>query len=617
MSARRTVVGELRPSQLLHTFGIGSIIDLPHLSALVTGLEDWPLASCRPVQESRLLEQVRRQLGPQVQGLYAPPVPDDNDGLRPSFNDMNHVVGIPVVPFPRWMRCPFCHLLAPLKSGLFLLKAVPGRPDLTKYVHANCNKAQQPSALPARFLLACEAGHLDDFPWDWFVRHKQQGCNGALELQEYGVSGEAADVEVSCRDCGASRRMAEAFGKDAPQHLPQCRGRRPQLRDFEAEPCNAPRQTILLGASNAWFAATLSTLYVPEAKEDQLAKRVEEHWSALSDVDDPSVLRYLRKQGKLAAFTDVDDDTLLRVIAAQRDASQASARASDDLKTPEWRVFSRPDPRLNGPDFELREVGVPDRWKKFLKRVVLAERLREVTALTAFTRIASSRDYAEGEEMPAKVRAPISRNPPTFVPAAEVRGEGIFLQFDDEELGRWVDPLTAHEEVFLQAHTAWRRRRRIDPPEAGFPSLRYVVLHTFAHALMRELSLECGYGAASLRERIYAHDDDGDGGEPMAGVLIYTAAPDSEGTLGGLVRMGMPDELGRHIERALRQLALCSSDPLCADHVPDSDGTTLHGACCHACLFAPETSCERGNRYLDRTLLVETVRGAGVGLFTR
>jgi hypothetical protein len=252
-----------------------------------------------------------------------------------------------------------------------------------------------------------------------------------------------------------------------------------------------------------------------------------------------------------------------------------------------------------------------------LKRVVLAERLREVTALTAFTRIASSRDYAEGEEMPAKVRAPISRSPPTFVPAAEVRGEGIFLQFDEEELNRWATPLGAHSETFLQAHTAWRRRRAIDPPEAGFPGLRYVVLQAFAHALMRGLSLECGYGAASLRERIYARDEGDDEGESMAGVLIYTAAPDSEGTLGGLVRMGMPDELGRHIDRALRELTLCSSDPLCADHTPDVDGATLHGACCHACLFAPETSCERGNRYLDRTLLVQTVRSAGMGLFTR
>ena len=149
-----------------------------------------------------------------------------------------------------------------------------------------------------------------------------------------------------------------------------------------------------------------------------------------------------------------------------------------------------------------------------------------------------------------------------------------------------------------------------------FPGLPYYLLHSFSHLLLSAVALECGYPASSLRERIYAKDDDGNG-EPMAGVLIYTAAPDSEGTLGGLVRMGRPEYLERHIGRALEGLTLCSSDPLCADHAPEKDGATLHGACCHACLFAPETSCERGNRYLDRTVLVETVRRAEIGLFEK
>ena len=158
------------------------------------------------------------------------------------------------------------------------------------------------------------------------------------------------------------------------------------------------------------------------------------------------------------------------------------------------------------------------------------------------------------------------------------------------------------------AHTAWRKRRGIEPPEASFPGSRFTLIHSFSHALMRQLSLECGYSAASLRERIYANDDERVG-PLMAGVLIFTAAPDSEGTLGGLVRMGKPVELGRHVARALAEMRLCSSDPLCADHQPDPEGSTLHAAACHACLFAPETSCERGNKYLDRGSLVTTVRG--------
>jgi hypothetical protein len=93
----------------------------------------------------------------------------------------------------------------------------------------------------------------------------------------------------------------------------------------------------------------------------------------------------------------------------------------------------------------------------------------------------------------------------------------------------------------------------------------------------------------------------------MAGLLIYTSAPDSEGTLGGLVSLGEPQTLERHIGRALEAARLCASDPLCAEHPPSQSGRTLHAAACHACLFAPETSCERGNKYLDRSTLIRTV----------
>jgi hypothetical protein len=129
---------------------------------------------------------------------------------------------------------------------------------------------------------------------------------------------------------------------------------------------------------------------------------------------------------------------------------------------------------------------------------------------------------------------------------------------------------------------------------------------------MRELALECGYTQASVRERIYASSY----GHPLdiAGVLIYTAAPDSEGTLGGLVSLGRPENLGRLIAQALEHAALCASDPLCSEHDPTRD-SSLHGAACHACLFAPETSCEMGNRFLDRSLLVSTIRGGGLGFF--
>jgi hypothetical protein len=200
------------------------------------------------------------------------------------------------------------------------------------------------------------------------------------------------------------------------------------------------------------------------------------------------------------------------------------------------------------------------------------------------------------------------------VPASEIRGEGIFFRFSEAEIAAWLARTQRLHLEFFAAHKQWRKDRGLQPPEEFYPGLRFVLLHSFAHALIRQLSLECGYTAASLRERIYARNPGLDRPE-MAGVLIYTAAPDSEGTLGGLVSLGEPGVLERHLCQAMDSMRLCSGDPLCAEHHPGKEGTSLHGASCHACLFASETSCERGNKYLDRTVLVPTVDRDGFAFF--
>ena len=238
--------------------------------------------------------------------------------------------------------------------------------------------------------------------------------------------------------------------------------------------------------------------------------------------------------------------------------------------------------------------------------------MREVVALTGFTRVdPPGEPDRDGRE--AKV-GPLSRGMPTWVPCAEVRGEGIFLQFKEEALQSWESRVddSPQAEALRQAHRDWRDKRRLDP-SLGWPGIRYVLLHTASHLLMRELALECGYGSASISERLYASS------EPvaMAGILLYTAAPDSEGTLGGLVSLGDPDTLDRLLRQALDHAKLCSSDPMCSEHQPSVDEDALHAAACHACLFAPETSCERSNRYLDRSLAVETFVHYGIEFFNR
>lgn len=608
-------VGELRPSQILYSFGVGALVDLPYLSVMVMGLDDWDTSYLQPIGEERLLAAVRKYLGTQIQNLCLPPIaPQEENALTPSAATAR--IGVPVMPFPRWVRCPRCDLLARIDSGLFDLKQTPYHPERTRYVHTNCARGTHPPVVfPVRFLIACKGGHLDDFPWLSYV-HQGSPCNApVLRLREFGVSGEASDIQVKCDACNDSRRMGNAFGQNAWDTM-ACRGHRPHLRDTDSEPCEQPIKTILLGASNSWFPITLSGLSIPAAS-NELAQLVEEHWLVLDKATTRAVLEAFRDIGQLKALSHYSLDQIWGTVEARRNgAPDTGEQEPGDLKIPEWGKFSQPDTSENTTDFRLRAVPVPVGYESVLSRVVLAERLREVRALIHFTRIEPPGDFSEIADIPKDRRVPLSRKSPRWVPASEVRGEGFFLQFNEDAIIDWQSrpEVQEREREFQAAHQQWRRSRGIFPEQDGFPGIRYVLLHSVAHALMRQLALECGYTAASIRERIYAREPEQEDG-PMAGILLYTAAPDSEGTLGGLVTLGAPETLVRHLDQALEQIRLCTSDPLCAEHELYDEEVTLHGAACHACLFAPETSCERGNKYLDRNLLASAFASPQLSFF--
>jgi hypothetical protein len=559
------------------------------------------------IEEPRLLAKIRQQDGLEdVEKLHGPPQTEDRGGLAVGGLDPNNLIGVPVAPFPRWLLCPICRKLAPVESGLFELRVNAVRPDANKYVHTNCGKAKTPpTALPARFVVACEDGHLDDFPWVAFAHYKtglaEVSCDWNLRLDEIGASGEVADIQVSCITCDQKRRLSQAFGEKNRQNMPCCSGAHPHLR--ERGECKQRMRAMLLGATNSWFAVRESALSIPR-HEDELLQRIHAYRATLDAVEGVSDLSFLRRRGELDAFGDLDDDELFAAIERYR--AEAEEGPGGDLRAPEWELLTG-DLKRTGPDFTARAAAAPPGFEQMIERVVLVERLREVQALLGFTRVDSPFDDTDVDGR----RVPLARGKVTFLPAAEVHGEGIFVELRESAVAEWCARNDARDVDFRRAHSAWRERRRIPDPAAGYPGLRFVLVHTIAHALMRRLALECGYSQASIRERIYAAGPEQEDG-PMAGVLLYTAAPDSEGTLGGLVALGRPDELARHVRGALRDASLCASDPLCAEHEPDPEGVTLHGAACHACLFAPETSCERGNRYLDRAVLTELITGLDI-----
>lgn len=609
---RKSEVGELRPSQVLTTFGIGSLVDLPNLSVLILGLDDWPIAHATEISESRLLRSVQKALGSQVTKLLTPPRATEAAGYANWFDDA-HQIGVPVVPFPRWMVCSKCRLLAPVGAGLFEPKVQAYRPDRARYVHTCNSVGLPPTVVPARFIVACEKGHLDDFPWLDFVHRGRSSCPGPLELYELGASGEASDIVVGCRTCEKKRRMAEAFGRENQENLPPCRARQPHLRNFASGGCDVPHvRAMLQGASGAWFSVMLSVLSVPQ-KTDALAQLVEEEWATLEKATNVEILAAFRQIGQLKRFAQYLDDALWKAMERHRAGAVDESEATD-IKGPEWRLFSNPGvaPK-DARDVKLRPVIAPPSFSSHFDRVVIADTLREVRALIGFTRIQSPRDFDSPLDLPEDHRAPLSRQRPTFVPAAETLGEGIFLQFSEDALQKWSgDKVVQEREAELRrVYEAWRTKHNLDP-SVGFPGIRYVLIHSLTHALIRELSVECGYTTASIAERIYCGPTK-DGGT-MAGVLVYTAAPDSEGTLGGLAALGKPERLEGLLQQALDRSRYCSSDPLCSEHHPTTDDS-LHAAACHSCLFLPETSCERGNKFLDRAVLVPTVEQQDVAFF--
>lgn len=603
------VVGQVRPSQLLWTYGPGALIDLPNLSVVTMGLDRWVTEYCPPVEEARLLAAVQRILGPQVQRLRIPPfIREENvDPLSAEGK-----IGVPVRPFPRWLRCVKCGLLAEYDSGLFEIKANLYRPEQTHFVHSDCEKGKNSDAVPARFLLACRNGHLDDFPWHWFVHSGPADCKGTLRFFERGASLQTENLWVKCDICKAARSLVHAFGKDAKDNLPACRGRHPHLNSYEE--CPEEPRTILLGATNGWFPITLSVLAIPLEK-NQLEQLLSDGWTYFSDAESvdevKAIVKTLIKSGGLPGIDKWDPQDVWRAIEDRRAGRTNTAVVSEgDIKEPEWNVLTSDTPPTEWPHFLSSKADVPEFYRAQLADVVLLERLREVNALIGYTRVEAPEESTDPDERPPM--ASLARTRPDWVPASEVHGEGIFIRFNESAVAAWEkqDTVQARSRMLEAGHRGWRNARELNPDE-GYPGIRYAMLHTFAHLLIRELALECGYNAASIRERIYAKSGSG---VPMAGVLLYTAAADSDGTLGGLVELGKAESLGRLIEQALERATICSSDPLCSKHDPSVD-RSLHAASCHACTFVAETSCERGNRYLDRALLIRTFEYENAAFF--
>lgn len=641
-SKNNSRVGSVRPSSLLYTSGIGATVDMPHIAVMPQGLDAWELAYSRQgkpqlVLVERLLTAVRGQLGHQVDELRQPPwVPE-------KAYETGTPIGIPTRVFPQWLRCTGCDLLAPIsesKKFEFVNKS-RHRPDKAQFVHKDCKgrpkkgqrlgslEARPRLAVPARYLIACIDGHLDEFPYvEWLHRADEGGgtCpkvpKPELRMVEWR-SNLGPQVTIKCAACDSTRNIAELTRAGGEEMLPNCRGRHPHLPTYAPadKPCQAEVRLMLLGAANQWFPASVSVLVLPARKNStpaDIAATVKGLPApTFVDVQSPEDLTGWRKYGPKevgALFEGIPDAALWQAILVARgqavaEDSTASESTSFDpisLLEPEWDTLVHPEDferedRKAG--FRVRPVIVAAALQPVTSHVVAVERVKKANAFIGFTRIDALDRVGDA---PGRIAPLVQSGRPKWVPATEDRGEGVFLRFDEDAVRAWEDEVL--DSTVWKAHLAANERNvkrrqsltavemvaaeRMQPP-------RYWALHTMSHLLIREMAMSSGYGSASLTERLYAWRES-DERKPAAGILIATTSPDSEGTLGGLVDLARTERLAGVFRDALRRAERCSSDPICTHRVPRGQEDFLHGAACHFCVFVSETSCEKANRFLDR-----------------
>ncbi|MFD6903693.1 DrmB family protein [Streptomyces sp. NPDC060077] len=583
----------VRQSQTVVPFGVGAVFDIQGESFVATGIGDWPSRGRQPIESARLAGR----LG--VSGFFAAPA-TANDRF-----DVADAPGAPYIRFPSWLFCGACRRMKRWRIADEKHGQAPRCPS--------CSPAR--TLAPMRFVQICQDGHLSDVDW-WFWAHSRRGGGerrrcGEREKLKFLVSERASGLEalsVACtaKDCGAVRDLLDVLGT----HGLRCSGRNPWQRASEAAHCPKPVQIVQRTAGNLYYPIVHSALDIPETDvpahaDDAVADQVREHHLWVSLCRDAGSPRAVLFRQMIQEDTGADDALLDALLAEETGGAGPTAPAAappgparPDLSREEWAAFMAPVPPATR-DFSLRETTLglagetAEPWSGLASRfgrLVLADRLREVRALSGFTRISPDA---------AVVPADTSRRL-KWLPAVEVFGEGIFLTLDHNALKEWEDDPDVRKRVTGMRADLDRsfQRDRLGSITGPDLSPRFVLLHTLAHLLIRQLSFESGYTTASLRERIYARPE-----QDQYGVLVYTAAGDAEGTLGGLVRQGEPPRLAETLVRMTESAAWCSADPLCAEHTGQGFGN-LNRAACHACALLPETSCETGNSLLDRALVV-------------
>lgn len=631
--------GPLRQSQIIAPFGPGSMhTDRFGISLICCGLDHWfDEADQKDIQEFVIDDEWRIQRDLRVQQLRLPP---DYRRSQTGVEVPNIGMTIPFLRFPTWHYCSVC--------GKMEKTALTYQGTGSQKICPVCvqKKSIKNPLVQVRFIAVCENGHIMEFPWkEWVHQSHSPGCgDDSLRLVEYG-GGTLDSIEVSCTECSKSRRLSgitssnlSVDGEDF-----SCTGQRLWLHDEDGGGCGKPIRGSLRNASNIYFAKVFSSIFLPRhsAPAEKITPITAELVGVLErpnvsarldtmldlDVSHEKILILLREKHPLdfEEYSDEEIEVALRQYTGSGDEEGANEESPQEnepfdresFRFEEYRIlvqeWDEPYLMSRATDMTLYSNNLQSCFTK----IMLIHKLRETRVFTGFTRLSP-----DSGQSSADLQNDLWLEPPgkgnSWLPAAIVHGEGLFFEFNSNTLHEWLNGDNS-KEISQRIKGLSNNFFEATADRPGFEIVNemhpaFIMIHTFAHLLMNQLTYECGYSSASLRERLYFSSDEHN---PMAGLLIYTAAGDSEGTMGGLVRMGQPELFEPLLEQAVQKAQWCSADPVCMElgKQGGQGPNSCNLAACHNCALVPETACEEFNRFLDRGVVTGTVENRAMGFF--
>ena len=609
----------MRQSALVVGSGPGSLTVMKDgRTALMPGVDSWyvpqklryqTIPDDAKVYDKALAEAL------QVKYFVSPPA----EGATETEGLADGVLGVTL--FPKWTVCTSagCGAMFRLSSSdLNLLRCA---------VCLSKSKGRGWKRVQTNFVVACEDGHLDEFPWSEWVHHGADNVCG-LEKLTFSAKGiaELGKQSVECA-CGKSRSLyrTNELSDDGSTYLSAklsangepflCRGSKPWLHIDESK-CGKPLRMILRNQSNLYFASTVSSILIPEVKrlDSPVLELIEtsnflgkyKAWAQQGKSFSKIASVAQTEDPRLADFPEGVIEKALEAVIAEvipsGEANQADEAIEFD-RNPEWEALRKP---VESKNLVVRDCG----WKSDDFQGVLSvlgvPLLKKTTALQGFSRILpGSVGGSQGKQLLR--RKPFMKNQSDWLPGVQHAGEGIFLALDPQFVAHWAGRPEVTERLSPLSDAV---KAQPGPTPLG-GTAKFVLLHTLSHLLIQQLVFQCGYTAAALGERIYAQGE-------QCGLLIYTASSSGDGTMGGLVEMAHPPRFKEVIEDALKSSEWCSNDPICMQA-----GVTAHNAsggnlaACYNCCLIPETACDHFNSGLDRALVTGDLgpKSSSIGLY--